>query len=345
MSKNLKIASFLVFGIVVLILIMSFFGISEVIATLLTTNVPLLLVGFAIHIGIIALLALRLILIVRKDTAISLKKALQITITGLFVNFLTPIAKVGGEPVKIYFLKDDIGIPKATAAVAMDTFVEIFSSIIVFISIFIIFFTKLPPQFFIYYIVFIIISLSLLAVSLKLSFTPSWLKKLVGFGQKKFSKFVKISDKDHATEFNVAFRSVMKNKITFFGSLSVSIVTKFFEFARMWIVFVALGLVLPWEIVVIIWGLLLMLFLIPWLPGGLGLIEGGIAAAFVTFGVPAATAASGVLLDRFITFWFILVLGAVVVSKYVLKADEKKEIEKEISKNIPEIKLKVEYDK
>ena len=56
------------------------------------------------------------------------------------------------------------------------------------------------------------------------------------------------------------------------------------------------------------------LFLVPWLPGNLGLIEFGTAGALTLLGVTGTAAAGGVLLDRFISFWLVLVIGLAFAS-------------------------------
>lgn len=316
--KNIKLLSFFALGIALMLGVISLFGLSQVLSTLLTTNPLIFILAVGVHIGILLLLALRIMIIVRKNAPISLKKALNVTISGLVVNFLTPIMKVGGEPVKIYMLKDHIGTSQATAAIAMDTFIEILSSIIVFVAIFLLFFSHLPPHFLLLYIAFTIISISILLVYLKVSMTPSWIRKLVNFGEKKLSKFIKLEKKDYANIFYNSFKRIIQDRKTMSFSLGVSTATKFLEFLRMWLVFLAIGVIVPAETIVIVWAFLLILFMIPWLPGGLGLIEGGITYAFVTFGISGAVAASGVLLDRFISFWFILVIGGILVSKFAM---------------------------
>jgi uncharacterized protein (TIRG00374 family) len=46
-------------------------------------------------------------------------------------------------------------------------------------------------------------------------------------------------------------------------------------------------------------------------PGGLGGVEAGMVAGFVAFGLPASTALAAVILYRLISFWFVLIIGAI----------------------------------
>ena len=52
---------------------------------------------------------------------------------------------------------------------------------------------------------------------------------------------------------------------------------------------------------------------VPGLPGGVALVEGGIIAVLIYFGMSAAAALSVALLDRAINYWSVLLLGAVIL--------------------------------
>ena len=53
---------------------------------------------------------------------------------------------------------------------------------------------------------------------------------------------------------------------------------------------------------------------VPGLPGGVALVEGGIVAVLIYFGLSTAAALSVALLDRAINYWSVLVLGALIVA-------------------------------
>ena len=55
-----------------------------------------------------------------------------------------------------------------------------------------------------------------------------------------------------------------------------------------------------------------LLTAVPALPGGLGLVEGGILAAMSAFGVPQASSAAVAFLDRVINYWSIILSGLLV---------------------------------
>jgi uncharacterized protein (TIRG00374 family) len=55
-----------------------------------------------------------------------------------------------------------------------------------------------------------------------------------------------------------------------------------------------------------------LLTTIPALPGGLVLVEGGIIAVLVFFGLTASQALSVAILDRLISYWSLIAVGLVV---------------------------------
>ena len=219
-------------------------------------------------------------------------------------------------------LRRHLGGSKASAAVVLDTFVEILSSYITFLVIVVLFFFLIPPLLFPYYIVFLVVVLVSSLVFLKVSLTPVWLTRLVNFFVKKLSRFVRIRRKDYATMFHTSFTLLIRNKHVMVSSLSLSFAGKILEFLRIWLVFLALGVTLPWSVVLVVWAFLLILLVVPWLPGGLGLVEAGTIAAFTAMGINVHVAATAVVLDRLVWFWLVLFIGAVITTKYAADAKE-----------------------
>jgi uncharacterized protein (TIRG00374 family) len=324
MKVNKKMLAFFALGIFIIYILLEFLGLQKIIATLSTVNPFILLLAFIVHLATIGVLVLRIRSIAGPE--VGLVKYTKTTFAGLFVNFITPIMKVGGEPVKIYMLKKNLGGSKASAAVAMDTFVEILSSYITFFIIFVMFFFLIPGELLFYYVIFLVVTFVATVVFLKLSLTPQWLTKVVNFFIRKTSRFLKIEKKDYGLMFHDSFVMLLKNKKVMLSSLGFSLFGKILEFVRIWVVFLALGVNLPWTVVVVVWGFLLILLLIPWLPGGLGLIEAGTIAAFAFMGIDLHVAATAVVLDRIVWFWLILFIGFALTTKYT--AEMKNELQK-----------------
>jgi len=79
--------------------------------------------------------------------------------------------------------------------------------------------------------------------------------------------------------------------------------------------FKALGAPIPWGGLLLAYGAGQLAATLPITPGGLGVVEGSITVALVAFGGQETSTAYAVLLYRIISFWFILVVGWVLIGE------------------------------
>ena len=75
------------------------------------------------------------------------------------------------------------------------------------------------------------------------------------------------------------------------------------------VAFVALGLEVPWQGLLLAYALTQLATSIPLLPGSIGVAEGSMAAALVCAGVHPTAAIAGVLVYRLVSFWLVLPAG------------------------------------
>ncbi|MEK6887431.1 MAG: flippase-like domain-containing protein [Candidatus Aenigmatarchaeota archaeon] len=301
-------------GVILIALVMSFFGLKEVVATMMTANIFLITVAVLLQLLILALLALRIILIAKKYGKIGFVEAFKISMAGIAISLLTPIAKIGGEPLKIYLLRKRLGVSKATAVIAVDTIAELVSSLLMIFLVFIIFAKDVPGVIFSSFAIFLVIVAALLLGLLKLLLNPGWMRRIIKWLGRNMVKFAKVNKKDYAKLFYNAFRLLIRDKKIMLYAFGVSFATKIIEFVRMWIVFAAIGIFLPPGVVIILWSVILVLYLVPWLPGSLGLVEFFGTGTLIFFGTASGAAAGGLLIDRFISFWFVLIFGLLIAT-------------------------------
>lgn len=64
------------------------------------------------------------------STKIPFLNVLKITISGYAINYITPVAPLGGEPYRIMEFKDRLGVTKATSSVLLYTIMHMFSHIV-----------------------------------------------------------------------------------------------------------------------------------------------------------------------------------------------------------------------
>jgi uncharacterized membrane protein YbhN (UPF0104 family) len=73
--------------------------------------------------------------------------------------------------------------------------------------------------------------------------------------------------------------------------------------------FRAVGGRAPWPGIFVAYAVGQLASSIPIVPGGLGIVEGGLAATLVAYGAAASTALAAVFVYRLISFWAVLVVG------------------------------------
>jgi putative heme transporter len=81
------------------------------------------------------------------------------------------------------------------------------------------------------------------------------------------------------------------------------------DVAALAIAFVALGLEVPWQGLLLAYAVTQLATSIPVLPGSIGVAEGSMAAALVCSGVHPGAAVAGVLVYRLVSFWLVLPAG------------------------------------
>jgi uncharacterized protein (TIRG00374 family) len=82
--------------------------------------------------------------------------------------------------------------------------------------------------------------------------------------------------------------------------------------AALWVFLRAFGGSVPFDGLIIAFGLANVLAVIPLTPGGLGIVEGTYVPVLVGFGLPRATAVVGVVSYRIAQYWLPIVLGGVM---------------------------------
>ncbi len=301
------------FSILLALLTISLFGIGDVAFVVANSNISLLAFAAACQTVIMLLYAARFRLVSSKYKKLSFKDALYISTVGNFVSMVTPIARIGGQPLMIYLTKPKIGNAKSSAIVLMDTMIDFIPSTVLVMAILLLFYGRIPYQLLLPLVVFAIITGIMLAGFMKLFLSKDVLARLLDWFIERIRRFRKLDRIFHAHIFEKSFRHVLADKKIMSAGMGVSFMIKFFELLRIWIIFSAIGIFLSPVTVLIIWAVMILLLTIPWLPGSLGLFEFGASSAFIVLGLAASQAAGGVLLDRFVSFWFVIAFSLAVI--------------------------------
>ncbi|MHB8334091.1 MAG: lysylphosphatidylglycerol synthase transmembrane domain-containing protein [Acidimicrobiales bacterium] len=89
--------------------------------------------------------------------------------------------------------------------------------------------------------------------------------------------------------------------------------------------FASVGAVVPWRGVILAYGLAQVLAALPITPGGLGLVEGGLAVVLVAYGAPTVPTVAAVLIYRLVAYWLAIVVGWSTVGLLAVRGRPKEE--------------------
>lgn len=305
-------AVLLILGFVLILFLAEVFGLQGILTSLAGADMRFVALAVLMQAMLLGLMAARLMLLTRRYSSLGFAKAFYISLVGTFVGFLSPLARLGGEPVKVYLMKDKIAADKGSAAIAMDILAELISLfIVVMVSLF--FLQKeLPDDISRAVLPFLTVSAFLTLVFVKVCTNREWLESTVN-AVSRIPRLHALKEKNYATRFYKSFKALSADKPGMLFVLLISVAMKFLEFARLWLVVLSLGYVLGFKSVVLLWIVFLVLSAVPWLPGGLGLVEGGMILLLIQMGLAPHTAGSAIILDRLISYWLVLLAGFAAV--------------------------------
>ncbi|CAN5542426.1 lysylphosphatidylglycerol synthase transmembrane domain-containing protein [soil metagenome] len=113
----------------------------------------------------------------------------------------------------------------------------------------------------------------------------------------------------HYTSFQSTLFCVVRRPVV---PASIALGVWLLESLRVWLVSESLGAGISVEVAVFVALLSALLTTLPFTPAGLGVVEVAIVTALTFVNVPSDMAASVAVLDRLITYWSLLVIGALV---------------------------------
>jgi uncharacterized protein (TIRG00374 family) len=135
---------------------------------------------------------------------------------------------------------------------------------------------------------------------------------VIRYSEGRLSRFLPEHLRERATRFKHGLLSAFAGRLPLL--LGLTVLVWMAESARLFLVVQALPLHVSLSLAQIMFIALVasLLTTIPALPGGLVLVEGGIIAVLVFFGLNASQALSVAILDRLISYWSLIAVGLVV---------------------------------
>ncbi len=133
-KKKILSSVLLVVGITIFGLLLYDFGIDNILANIKEIGfwfIPIIATYFVVY---LQNAYTWYIILNDKGKNISFWKIFTITISGMAINDITPVVNLGGEPYKIYAIKDSVGTPKAVSSVILYTMIHWLSHFFIWIT-------------------------------------------------------------------------------------------------------------------------------------------------------------------------------------------------------------------
>ena len=268
------------------------------------------------------------------DISIKRRHLLPMLLVGLAINNITPSGRGGGEPVRAYILSKYSQSPfeNAFATViadrGLDTFPFIALAIITIITA--ILYINLPQWMVITLIVGLIILILVFFLALYMSINREFGDRAIRWFLRILKRIsTKMHDRIEQRAINAVggFQDSMRVMITDRKVLMYGIPLSFLiwglEIMRVYVVFLALNINAPLEIIAAVFVISTLIGMIPLLPGGLGAVDGMMILLYSYAGIPASVSAAATLVERLISFWMTTILGVAVLPYFGADAVDK----------------------
>ncbi|MFQ6051399.1 MAG: lysylphosphatidylglycerol synthase transmembrane domain-containing protein [Candidatus Hydrothermarchaeota archaeon] len=246
-------------------------------------------------------------------------RLLPFIIIGLFGNNITPGAKIGGEPVRAYFLKMrfKLRISEGMATIITERLMDfivmfLFGAVGLF---FVISKWNLPPKSLDILIIFLLIVFIILLILTAALLDERVLYSIGKFIPRKFRS----AGITRLFLFHDNFKLLMKSPSTLIFVFICTLLNWSLELFRIWIILLALNNYIPIEGIATAYTLSIFVGGFSFLPGGLGILEASIVILFAIIGLSVKAGVALALVDRLIHYWMILGIGSSMMPYFGIK--------------------------
>jgi len=311
----------IILGLAIVLYIMWQAGFGNIYRILTHLTLGYILMALVIDQIIVGLGAVRWMNFIKSaNVRVKFKDIYLIHLIGLAVNNITPVARLGGEPVKLYLLNKYAKIRNSTgsATIIASGFFDLGSFLLLnIIAILLVYFTLQLPLAFAYPLFFFVIIFSALFLSLvhisvnkkaSLFITHwfiSWLER-ISLLQERLEKWRRRID-DGVRRYVTTVRMSLGS--TLLLNLFITAILRVLDVLRIYMIVLAVNahINLVWIIVVL--AFLIAAGLIPSPPGGFGVVEPVMTAVFLLGGLALSSAITIVLIDRLLTMGVTSLMG------------------------------------
>ncbi|MDR2829772.1 MAG: flippase-like domain-containing protein [Methanobrevibacter sp.] len=320
----MKKAYLFIISAILLVFMIWLIGVDKIIESIRTSNPYLILLATIINFITLIIRTLRWGYIINKVT--SFKDNFIVKMIGLFAANITPV-RTGGEVFTAVAGKEINGI-SLSKGISTGFIERSFDGLVSFALLFLCIF--LFPKDFLSGANQIILLIAILAVSgyLIVIYLFNWRENFSLYLYNILHRIIKILpisesflDAVH-DKVTCGLKDMVKcsmnfsNKKNFFTVFILSLSSWIFECLRLYLVIRAFNIDIPFFAVIFIFFIADIAGLVSLLPGGMGSLELSTAHLLTSFSVPFAVAGTIILIDRFISYWIINLIGMIFTLYY-----------------------------
>lgn len=248
---------------------------------------------------------------------------------GIFVDTIVPAESVSGEALRVYLIAREQGnttTGRVVASLVTHRLLGMSMNVAVLISGMALLFTETQINPLIFNLILFLavgITVTLLLIML-FSFKEKWILKVIDW-LTRLGKFLSRGKwhgqltkiKEDACKIAKSFQDSMKefkhNPQTLVFSLFYLIIAWILSLSIPYLVFISLGLSVPWSVILITSAIVLAVKSIPLgIPFEVGIPEITMTTLYTSLGVPAGISATATILTRLITLWLRFFIGFIV---------------------------------
>jgi len=316
---------FLLAGFLAFVLYLIFFvNINEMIEKIKQTNPAIFIVSIAASILEMGFFALAWHYYLKPlSGSVPFKKTFAYSYASVFIDLLIPAESLSGEIARIYFVTHDgIDAGKAAASVmAQRIFGMLYTVFALIFGALQLSIWSIPSLSLIQgLILFVVVgTITVLLIIFVLCFKENWMQNAVA---KIISFLERISRgrwnlnvwKDEARKgisaFYESLRIFSANPEKLILPVGFSVLSWFFGISIYYLVFAAMGHVLDWATLIIVYSLVIAIKSVPvGIPAEVGVTEIAMTTLFGVFGVPINISAAATVLIRIVSVWFRFLIG------------------------------------
>jgi len=310
-------------GIGVIIALIWWAGVEETLKLVMEAKLEYFLLALLMQILATLAWAFRWrIFLKRAEVRVRVRDIIIATMVGIFANNLTPGARAGGEPARMYVItkKSNSGYGQVFATIMADRILDVIPVLI---------FTLLAFKYALSLKVKLLLSvlsistvvlLLIVVVSLLISLNESLafkvLNKIAGLIKRVFpERFAGIEEtleeklKKSIMDFRKTFLELSKDPVVLGKTLFYSLALWVFMLLRTYFVFESIGYHLEIQKILMVQMAGIALGMISILPGGVGITEAVNSALYLSLRIDKSLAVTATVLDRFISFWLPTIIG------------------------------------